>query len=302
MKKRTGLSIAGGILEIIAGVYWLGYALIAYGFYAWSGSSNFDYVQLIMPICFILFGIFACIGRKNSDLKTYATINILFIVWVLFKALYNNPSPMAIVYTILLCSFEIICLIIATFLFMFSKSEYDKWYTNQLKDYIATEPKENKTARYAMLVIFSSMLSIMILQVLSQYIRYAIAYGDLVNNNSATKLNGIGFITEIVYFIIAYILGLSYGLIKNKNKKQHKLTLNMIWCGFAYLLMFVISIYPFLVANTISLTTNLLWTIVGFIVAMAFIWATNKSQYHYELKKIIKNKKLDTTQGNEEKQ
>ena len=29
MKKRTGLGIAGGILEIIAGVYWLSYSLFA---------------------------------------------------------------------------------------------------------------------------------------------------------------------------------------------------------------------------------------------------------------------------------
>ena len=68
MKKRTGLGISGGILEIIAGVYWLSYSLFALIIYSKieNGLQTFDWVQLILPLCFIIFGIMAIIDKRKK--------------------------------------------------------------------------------------------------------------------------------------------------------------------------------------------------------------------------------------------
>lgn len=53
IKKRTGLALAGGILEIIAAAFWLSYAFFA--LYIFAQVENelklFDWLQIISPVC-----------------------------------------------------------------------------------------------------------------------------------------------------------------------------------------------------------------------------------------------------------
>ena len=123
MKKRTGLSIAGGILEIIAGVYWLSYSLFALIIYSKieNGLQTFDWVQLILPLCFILFGIMAIIGKRKKDLVSFGVINLLFVAYIIYKACIGATTLSHLIFIILLFSGEIILLLISSFFFFFTK-------------------------------------------------------------------------------------------------------------------------------------------------------------------------------------
>ena len=77
--KRDGLQIAGGVLEIIAGAYWLAVCLGLNKLGAYFGLK-LEMVQILAPICFILFGALTCTGRRaKSDLIIYGIINLAFI-------------------------------------------------------------------------------------------------------------------------------------------------------------------------------------------------------------------------------
>lgn len=164
MKKRTGLSIAGGVLEIIAGVSWLGYALLALRLYALMDYSfdNFDWLQFIFPIVFIVFGIMACVGKMKKDLIVYGLLNLLFIAWLIYKAVMAG----SIAYFIYFASGEIIMLLLsACFFFFTKKSEYEIVFDKKLKDYIAQEPPESKKLRKS--VVITSAVFILVLFICS---------------------------------------------------------------------------------------------------------------------------------------
>ena len=77
--KRDGLQIAGGVFEIIAGAYWLAVCLGLNKLGAYFGLK-LEMVQILAPICFILFGALTCTGRRaKSDLIIYGIINLAFI-------------------------------------------------------------------------------------------------------------------------------------------------------------------------------------------------------------------------------
>ena len=86
-EKRTGFAIAGGIFEIIAGVNLLGYAIWALFVFAQipNGIQKYNWELLILFVCIILFGIFAIVGRKKSDLNTFGIINLAFIGYFIYK-------------------------------------------------------------------------------------------------------------------------------------------------------------------------------------------------------------------------
>lgn len=160
MKKRTGLAIAGGVLEIIAGVSWLGYALFALSIYSSieNGLSNFDWLQLIFPILFIIYGIMACVGKMKRDLIIYGIMNLIFIAWLIYKAVMAG----SIAYFIYLASGEIIMLILSAFFFFFTKkSEYEIVFDKKLDDYIAEEPAESKKLRKS--IVITSAVIILVL-------------------------------------------------------------------------------------------------------------------------------------------
>ena len=73
--KRDGLQIAGGVLEIIAGAYWLAVCLGLNKLGAYFGLK-LEMVQILVPICIILFGVLTCTGRRaKGDLITYGIIS-----------------------------------------------------------------------------------------------------------------------------------------------------------------------------------------------------------------------------------
>lgn len=164
MKKRTGLSIAGGVLEIIAGVSWLGYALI-YILLLQAFNLNFaiDWVMFILPICFIFYGVMACVGVIKSSLRTYAIINFIFIGYLIYKAVMLKMSANMFIYTAIV---EIILLLIASLLFLLSKkSEYEIVFDAKMKEYLIEEPAETNKDRKKLLLFIS--LPIVVVLVIS---------------------------------------------------------------------------------------------------------------------------------------
>lgn len=112
MKDKT--AIAGGVLEIIAGGLSLVVALMAKNIYDYAGYTGYDWANIIVPILFILFGIFACTGkRKKSDLVTYGILNLAFVGLQIFGL--QNYVGLGIV--------QIVLLAIASLLFFTAKGK-----------------------------------------------------------------------------------------------------------------------------------------------------------------------------------
>lgn len=84
MKKRTGLALAGGILEIIAAAFWLSYALFALYIFAQveNGLQLFDWLQIIFPVCFIASANL-CLISSDGDKLFFS-----FIIIILAKGLF----------------------------------------------------------------------------------------------------------------------------------------------------------------------------------------------------------------------
>lgn len=157
MKKRTGLAIAGGILEIIAGVSWLSYALFGLSVFIKLNYDlkNYDWIQLIYPISFVVFGIMACVGRKKKYLISYGIMNLIFVAWLVYKAVITNTFASFIYFA----SGEIIMLVLSSCFFFFTKqSEYEQNYNvleqeyktefnKRLSEYKANEPVKTKKNR-----------------------------------------------------------------------------------------------------------------------------------------------------------
>lgn len=139
MKKRTGLALAGGILEIIAGTYLLIYALWALSFYLQipNGLQIYNWEMIIVFGVLIFFGIMAIIGKTKKDLATYGILNLLYVGMLIFRAIQTNATNVIWVF-----SFEMILLVIASMFFFFSKkSKYEIVYEERLKEYKANEPQ-----------------------------------------------------------------------------------------------------------------------------------------------------------------
>lgn len=228
MKKRTGLAIAGGVLETIAGVSWLGYALIALSFYSSieNGTQNFDWVQLIFPIGFIIFGIMACVGKMKKDLIMYGLMNFVFIAWLIYKAVLAG----SIVYFIYLASSEIIMLILsACFFFFTKKSEYEIVFDKKLNDYIAEEPTDSKKLRKS--IVITSAVSISVLFLTTVLLFYHKSQRGLIN---------IFILSALIILFLGFII---FFIIKNKKLKSHKSNANILYSGLSFLVFITCLLY-----------------------------------------------------------
>ena len=107
--KKSGLQIAGGILELVAGAFWLLVSLIYNDFANYIGLK-LEVLQLIMPICFIIFGAVSCTGkRRKSDVVTYGVLNIVFLALQFYFGTYLGLGMV-----------QMILLLIAAILFFIS--------------------------------------------------------------------------------------------------------------------------------------------------------------------------------------
>lgn len=147
IKKRTGLALAGGILEIIAAAFWLSYALFALYIFAQveNGLKLFDWLQIIFPVCFIVYGILAIIGTMKSELIGFGVTNLLFMGWLIYKACAGNAAVSQLILIILLFSTEFILLILSSCFFFFSKeSEYEIVFDEKYKQYMSANRQNLK--------------------------------------------------------------------------------------------------------------------------------------------------------------
>lgn len=224
MRKRTGLGIAGGIIEIIAGVYWLSYSLFALIIYSKieNGLQTFDWVQLILPFCFIIFGIMAIIGKRKKDLVSFGVINLLFVAYIIYKACIGATTLSHLIFTILLFSGEIILLLIASFFFFFTKkSEYEIIFDERLKQYKNEEPLEHKKLKNKLIIFGVILLVINFLAMLLSLLIKAngiigviiaftvlICYAVLLICISQKNKTSYGFKANICFAIIAIIVNL----------------------------------------------------------------------------------------------
>lgn len=217
MKKRTGLALAGGILEIIAGTYLLIYALWALSFYLQipNGLQIYNWEMLIVFGVLIFFGIMAIIGKTKKDLATYGILNLLYVGMLIFRAIQTNATNVIWVF-----SFEMILLVIASMFFFFSKkSEYEIVYEERLKEYKAKEPQEHKKNKN----IFTWLSAlIVVLMGLSMFLwRIGIIIG----------------LVAIIGFIVMIIL------IPKKDKSEYSWNANIIFSSIAIFICFVCSIF-----------------------------------------------------------
>lgn len=214
MKKRTGLAIAGGILEIIAGVSWLSYALFGLSVFIKLNYDlkNYDWIQLIYPISFVVFGIMACVGRKKKYLISYGIMNLIFVAWLVYKAVITNTFA-SFIYS---ASGEIIMLIVSSCFFFFTKqSEYEQNYNvleqeyktefnKRLSEYKANEPVKTKKNRK--IVTFLCCAQATIINLLFLICCHLFLIGEELNLFIST------FITTVSLFVVVLFM----------NKKQTK--------------------------------------------------------------------------------
>lgn len=251
MKKRTGLSIAGGILEIIAGVYWLSYSLFALIIYSKieNGLQTFDWVQLILPLCFILFGIMAIIGKRKKDLVSFGVINLLFVAYIIYKACIGATTLSHLIFIILLFSGEIILLLISSFFFFFTKkSEYEIVFDERIKIYKEQEPIEHK--RYNNIYFISTLTLVCIMSVC------------IILSIFVSKFVMASFVISIC--CISFVVLLSCLIIK-KDKGKIKYTTNIVINCCAVFILLCCSIFSSLsfsyTTSTMNPTTNIIFSV-----------------------------------------
>lgn len=227
MKKRTGLALAGGILEIIAGTYLLIYALWALSFYLQipNGLQIYNWEMLIVFGILIFFGIMAIIGKTKKDLATYGILNLLYVGMLIYRAIQTNATNVIWVF-----SFEMILLVIASMFFFFSKkSEYEIVYEERLKEYKANEPQEHKKLKN---ILTYSSIGVIVLIGLSMLLKIV----GLI----------LVFIVIVGYFILTII-------INKKNTTQYGLTANFVFSGLAIFIAFICSAF---IPATFGYTSN----------------------------------------------
>lgn len=223
MKKRTGLALAGGILEIIAGINLLIYAL--WYLYVCSvipnGLSLYNWDMLIIFCCLIFFGIMAIIGKPKKDLTTYGIINLLSIAYMIYTAVGNSKNEYAIIIAIILVfSFEILLLIISSMFFFFTKkSEYDIVFEDRLKTRKDNQPHEYKKLKKTYILI-------------SLALALAICLSQLLD-----MIGIIILVLSVIGFIVLTVI------VSKKNKSDYSLEANIVFCCIAIFVMFGCVIY-----------------------------------------------------------
>lgn len=225
MKKRTGLALAGGILEIIAAAFWLSYALFALYIFAQveNGLQLFDWLQIIFPVCFIVYGILAIIGTMKSELISFGVTNLLFMGWLIYKACAGNAAVSQLILIILLFSTEFILLILSSCFFFFSKeSEYEIVFDEKYKQYMSAQPPKFKKIKKIYIISCVAMTFLICLA------PFLINYIDM-----------IGLVTIFVALLVVFIV-LSVFAFKD-NKSKFKLKSNIIFASLAIFLALVLS-------------------------------------------------------------
>lgn len=223
MKKRTGLALAGGILEIIAAAFWLSYALFALYIFAQveNGLQLFDWLQIIFPVCFIVYGILAIIGTMKSELISFGVTNLLFMGWLIYKACAGNAAVSQLILIILLFSTEFILLILSSCFFFFSKeSEYEIVFDEKYKQYMSAQPPKFKKIKKIYIISCVAMTFLICL---------------------APILGGIISFIFIGLFVLGFIV-LSIIISKRNNNSKYKLKSNIIFSSLAIFLIALLSI------------------------------------------------------------
>lgn len=233
MKKRTGLALAGGILEIIAGTFLLIYFLwdlLLYTIPNGNGLSVHNWGFLIVFVCLILFGIFAIVGKTKKDLICYGVLNLVYIAFLVYGAITTAPTLSLAIAVILVFSVEIILLLIATIFFFFSKrSEYEIVFNEKLKIYKENEPKENKILKKKFLI--SSLITLLLM--------------------ALTPWLGIIGLIISVFLIIGFIVFVN--IISKKYATNYNLKTNI---GYSAISLFIMFICVMFVAMSYSFTTS----------------------------------------------
>ena len=273
MKKRTGLSLAGGIIQIIGAVYW--FLAVLFVFYIYSmfpyEKSPFDYIQLLLPVIFLLFGIRACIGERTSNLRTYGILNIMFIALQCYDVFGLNKSSGTYIG---LGVFQMTLLLVSAILFFCSKkSEYELVYNERLKEHIDKESKQAQKIRL-MYVAFCS-LGIVFMSIL-QSLYIAITKSPF--GVSPLFLVIFILIVEIIQVILAIIIG------TRKNLKCN-VTLSAVYGFIANIIYFAASMFE---QDTPEISVRYMLNIFALIFYVGIIWLTYKTQYSFELNRIIK--------------
>lgn len=271
MKKRTGLSLAGGIIQIIGAVYW--FFAVLFVFYIYSmfpyEKSPFDYIQLVLPVIFLLFGIRACIGERTSNLRTYGILNIMFIALQCYDVFGLNKSSGTYIG---LGVFQMTLLLVSAILFFCSKkSEYEIWYNQRLKEYTEQESKQAQKIRL-MYVAFCSLSVVFISILESIYIA--------ITNSPYSRLfvAVVILIIEIIQIVLAIIIG------TRKNLKCN-VSISAIYGFIANLIYFVAAMFE---RDISDLSVRYVLNIFTLIFYVGIIWLTYKTQYSFELNRIIK--------------
>lgn len=272
MKKRTGLSLAGGIIQIIGAVYW--FLAVLFVFYIYSmfpyEKSPFDYIQLVLPIVFLLFGIRACIGERTSNLRTYGILNIMFIALQCYDVFGLNKSSGTYIG---LGVFQMSLLLVSAILFFCSKkSEYEIWYNQRLKEYTEQESKQAQKIRL-MYVAFCSLGVVFIGILQSLYIAITKSFYGV----SPLFIVIFILIVEIIQVILAIIIG------TRKNLKCNVI-LSAVYGFIANVIYFIASMFE----RDIPISVRYVLNIFTLIFYVGIIWLTYKTQYSFELNRIIK--------------
>jgi len=260
-----GLKIAGGVIEIVAGAFWLAVSLLINKIGNRLFGVNLEIIQIIMPICFIFFGIMACTKRaKKKDFTTYGILNMLFIGLQFYYGTYVGLGIL-----------QMVLLFISGMLFFFVKpTQEEVEYNKAFKEYKNNEPRKNKFNR---IMFFAISLGVaVIITLFCVFSGVKIKWGDGYMYFDAFGASVFGF--------FLYICNLIYFIIINANQKEYKLTLNLIWTTIAMIMILFVNALFVSIDYTDGSLNGIVISLISYVLYLLIAMLTYQAQYRFEFK------------------
>lgn len=308
--ESRGLKIAGGVIEIVAGAFWLLVSLLINNIGNVIFGKSLEIIQIIMPMLFIYFGIMSCTRKaKKSDYTTFGILNMAFIGLQFY---YGTYVGLGIV--------QIVLLFIAGMLFFFVKPTQDEIdFKTDLVEYRKNEPNDN---RFHKKLLFGIGLALSLLV----NIFVIISCIGIKTSKGTLSVDGMGL---SVIGLIAYVGILIYFIIYNKKQSSYKMTANLIWTSIAIIPTFLFNMFLVststssstlqmvdqttgeitqVIQNTTSTinTNGIFVAIISILIYVFITLATYSVQYSIECSKtrkpLIKNQKSNSRQDSKCKQ
>lgn len=206
--ESRGVKIAGGVIQIVAGTFWLVMSLFI-NHLAKHIGYNLDTVQIIAPVVVVVLGIMACTTKpKKWDYICFGLLNVAFIA---INFYFKSYMGLGLVQMGLL-------LVSAILFFCVKTTSAEIEYRDGLKLFKSGQPKKTKGIRVAFYIL-SFLIAVLT---------------NLIIVNYALKKPIVKLPFDLPGFPLLICFGLFFlvcviFLIVNAKLKTYKITQNIFW-------------------------------------------------------------------------